>query len=157
MPYERILLPVAGVPDEGVVSNALVLAGSPDASIHVLSVVDERRFPDPASLYDADTTDAATEELLAHYEREGERAVRVVENELSTRQPGCDIVTHVGQGVPADVIHRYVEENGIEAVVMATHERTAPEERLLGSATERVIRAGTVPVLVIPPSVSGER
>ncbi|HET9942763.1 MAG TPA: universal stress protein [Terriglobia bacterium] len=45
----------------------------------------------------------------------------------------------------------FVEENGIDLIVMSTHGRSGLPRFFIGSVTDRVIRFSHVPVLAIPP------
>ena len=46
----------------------------------------------------------------------------------------------------------YVDENGIDCIVMGTHGRRGLEHYLLGSVTERVVRLAKVPVMTVHAS-----
>ena len=64
-----------------------------------------------------------------------------------------------GQGltrVLSSVILDYVQDRGVDAVVMATHGRRGLERYILGSVTEKVLRTVDVPVLVVPLSAGEE-
>ena len=52
-------------------------------------------------------------------------------------------------GQPAECIVDYVEQEGIELVVIPSHGRTGFKRFLLGSVAERVVRLATAPVLVL--------
>ncbi len=149
--YGRILLPVDGSDETAdVVDHAVGLANAPDPSIHLLYVVDERKFTDPAPLK-PDVIDVKTDELLARYREEGEKALDRIEGTIAERDPNVETVRVVEQGVPYEEIRRYVREADIDAVVMATHQRSERDRQLLGSVTERVVRTSDVPVFVVPP------
>lgn len=59
------------------------------------------------------------------------------------------IVTATLIGTPWFEICQYVERNGIDLVVIATHGRSGLRHVLLGSVAERVVRHATCPVLVV--------
>ena len=150
--YERILLPVDGTDETtDAVDHAVSLADSSGAAVHLLYVVDERRFSDPAPLL-ADVIDLRTEELLAQYREEGEAALARIADSIAERRPNIETATVIVQGVPHEVIYRYAREEEMDVVVMMTHQRTERERELLGSVTERVVRTSDVPVFVIPPA-----
>ena len=54
-------------------------------------------------------------------------------------------------GVPWRQIIAGIEELKADLVVMGTHARRGVERMLLGSVTEKIVRASPVPVLTVPP------
>jgi nucleotide-binding universal stress UspA family protein len=66
--------------------------------------------------------------------------------------PGTTFVT-AGEihGSPADAIVRRAEKERPDVIVMATHGRTGLAHALVGSVTEKVVRAGVAPVLLVHP------
>jgi len=52
-------------------------------------------------------------------------------------------------GSPAHEILEYVDNNQIDLVIMGTHGRSGPSRWVLGSATERVSKHSTAPVLIV--------
>ena len=48
-------------------------------------------------------------------------------------------------------ITTFVEEHGIDLIVMSTHRRGYFQRFMVGSVTDRVIRSSHVPVVAIPP------
>lgn len=52
---------------------------------------------------------------------------------------------------PAEMIIEHAREEGADVIVMATHSRSGLVHALAGSTTERVIRSGVAPVLVVHP------
>jgi nucleotide-binding universal stress UspA family protein len=64
---------------------------------------------------------------------------------------GTQVETSVRQGSTLENITHFVEENGIDLIVMSTHGRGGLQRFLVGSVTDRVIRSSHVPVLAIPP------
>ena len=52
-------------------------------------------------------------------------------------------------GDPAQCIVQYVEENGIELVLMGTHGRSGLEHAIMGSVAEKVLRRTPAPVMVV--------
>jgi nucleotide-binding universal stress UspA family protein len=62
----------------------------------------------------------------------------------------------VRSGSPAEEICRYVTEEHVDLVVMATHGRTGLKHVLMGSVAEKVVRMSTAPVLTVKPRVVRE-
>ena len=63
----------------------------------------------------------------------------------------CDIVTKVETGVPYRIIHRILEDEKVDLLIMNIHGKGMLDRALLGSTAERVVRAATCPVMMIPP------
>ncbi|MFQ5530430.1 MAG: universal stress protein, partial [Gemmatimonadota bacterium] len=51
---------------------------------------------------------------------------------------------------PAHTIVAFASEQPIDLIVMATHGRTGVGRWLMGSVTSKVLRASSVPVVVVP-------
>jgi len=68
--------------------------------------------------------------------------------------------THVRQvvrlGNPAAEICKFVGEEHVDLVVMATHGRTGLKHVVMGSVAEKVVRMSTAPVLTVKPRVVRE-
>src|SRR5262245_14879642 len=63
----------------------------------------------------------------------------------------CDIETKVETGVPYRMILRTVENDRPDLIVMNIHGKGMLDRALLGSTAERVVRAASCPVMMIPP------
>jgi nucleotide-binding universal stress UspA family protein len=63
----------------------------------------------------------------------------------------CDIDTRVETGVPYRIILRMLEDEKIDLLVMNIHGKGMLDRALLGSTAERVVRASSCPVMMIPP------
>lgn len=139
--YEQILIPTDG--SDGVLEaldHGIDLAERYGADVHVLYVVDQRQF--------LGAPDDVQTELRENLHAEGEAAVDAVEERLA--EAALEATSAIRVGVPHTDILEYVDEAGIDMVVMGTHGRTG-RDRLsnLGSVTERVVKGSTVPVLVV--------
>jgi nucleotide-binding universal stress UspA family protein len=138
-PYENVLLPTDG--SEGAMAAArhgLELAGNLEASVHVLSIVeDESLGPDVRS-------------RVEH--RDGERAAQDVVETVTAEAETYGVtstVSAVERGSPVEAIVEYVDENDIHAVVMGTTGRRGTERILLGSVAEKTVRSAPVPVITV--------
>lgn len=67
------------------------------------------------------------------------------------RHAGFSVAVEVRAGTPVEEIVRYVEEDDIDLVAMATHGRKGLNRLLMGSVTEEVLRSVSVPVLLDRP------
>ena len=63
----------------------------------------------------------------------------------------CDIVSRVESGVPYRVILQALDDEKIDLLVMNIHGKGMLDRALLGSTAERVVRAASCPVMMIPP------
>ena len=63
----------------------------------------------------------------------------------------CDVVTYVETGVPYRIILRTLEDERVDLLVMNIHGKGMLDRALLGSTAERVVRAASCPVMLIPP------
>lgn len=137
--YDRILLPTDGSPgSDHVADQAVELAATTGATLHVVSVVDEE-----ASFVTSETAEATRKALTDAGERAVSRAAdRAAETDVT-------VETEVRTGTPHQVIVEYADEIGADVIVMGTHGRSGLERYLLGSVTERVLRLADQPVLAV--------
>lgn len=139
--YETILLPTDG--SSGTVQaldHALAIATARNSTVHVLYVYDKRHYM------------AAPEETKAEIrkslEEEGKRAID--DARIRIEDEGVECVTATQEGIPHKTIVEYATAEDIDLVVMGTHGKTGREQiATLGSTTERVVKSGDVPVLVV--------
>jgi nucleotide-binding universal stress UspA family protein len=138
-PYERILIPTDGSTSAShAAQHGLSLASSLDATVHVLSVVEDTSLgPDVRSVIsEQETMKAATEavdELVSESETHG----------LS------NTVRHVEQGRPVTELLECIKANDIDAVVMGTTGKRGIDRILLGSVAEKTVRSAPVPVITV--------
>ncbi|WP_126662038.1 universal stress protein [Haloterrigena salifodinae] len=140
-PFETILVPSDGsVHAEAALERALALAEHHDATVHVLSVVDVT----PAGI--EERADLRLERLESYANRVVDDAVAAAE------EAGIDAVSAVEYGSTDQRIRSYADEVDADLVVMGTHGRSGLDRLLLGSATERMLRTATTPVLTVRAS-----
>jgi nucleotide-binding universal stress UspA family protein len=140
-PYERLLIPTDGsAAAEDAADRSLALAAALDATVHVLSVVDDSALgPDVRStVVGAESERVATEAV--------ERVVATADDR------GVETVGHVEHGDPVETIRDCVDENDLHAVGMGTTGRRGTDRILLGSVAERTVRTAPVPVLTVARS-----
>jgi nucleotide-binding universal stress UspA family protein len=137
--YEDILLPTDGSESmDAVVEHAADIASRRDATVHVLYVIDDRSF---LTLQEGMKTDVV-EELRV----EGETATTDVAGALEAA--GVTVRTDIRKGNPADEILAYLEERGVDLVVMGTHGADY-QRNMLGSVSQKVVTMADVPVLTV--------
>jgi nucleotide-binding universal stress UspA family protein len=138
-PYERILVPTDGSDAATHAADHLVeLAAALDATLHVLSVVD-----DAALGLDVRSTSARTESEAAATD-----AVEAVASDAEARGV-AETVRHVEHGTPVEVILDSIESNDVDAVGMGTTGRRGTDRILLGSVAEKTVRSAPVPVMTV--------
>jgi nucleotide-binding universal stress UspA family protein len=118
--------------------HAITAAEAHGATLHVLSVADERLA------LAADDTGTTREDL-------NERASEAVEDAADrATSDGVDVVTAVRTGVPFREIIADAEDEAVDLVVVGTHGREGREKRVnMGSTAERVVNQAERPVLVV--------
>jgi len=137
--YDEILVPTDGSrAAEQAIEHAVDIANQYGARIHALYVVD-------ASAYSS--LEAGSEVVMDALEEEGEEAV----GQVSTvaKEAGVDVDTTVVAGAAYRSILDYADEHDVDLIVMGTHGRQGLDRYLLGSVTERIVRASDVPVLTV--------
>ena len=63
----------------------------------------------------------------------------------------CEIVTRVETGIPYRIILRTLEDEKVDLLIMNVHGKDMLDRALLGSTAERIVRAASCPVMMIPP------
>lgn len=136
--YSRILIPTDG--SEGsdeAAKHAIDLATTYDAALHTIYVIQTDVGPDAGMVGVFDALEEAGKNAIEGVIGQAEAAdVETVEGSLA-------------EGTPHRAILDYVEEHGIDLIVMGTHGRTGIDRYLLGSVTEKVVRMADVPVLTV--------
>lgn len=134
--YEHVLLPTDGSEGtERAVEHAIDLADNYDATLHVLSVVDDSEFR---------ALDALNEERLR-----SKRDAVVERTTNAAAERGVEANAVVRNGSPGEEILAYVDEADIDVIVMGTRGRSGIDRVLLGSVTESVVRQAPVPVMTV--------
>jgi nucleotide-binding universal stress UspA family protein len=65
------------------------------------------------------------------------------------KEQGLDAATATSSGSVANCIVTYAEANHVDLIAMCTHGRTGLARWALGSVTDRVLRAGSTPILLV--------
>jgi nucleotide-binding universal stress UspA family protein len=137
--YDHILVPTSGVEEPTpAAERAIDLAERSGATIHALYVLESGRIP----------IQDGSQWVLDDLAGVGEVALERVEKRARAAGVGT-VETVEREGAPHREILSYVEEAGIDLLVMGTHGRKGLDRYLLGSVTEKVVRASPVPVLSV--------
>jgi nucleotide-binding universal stress UspA family protein len=149
--YDRILVPTDGsAPATEAAAHGFEFAERHGATVHLLYVV-EADYQGTVEAYGG--VAAFGETILPALEEEG----ATVTEDLAAQAAAMDLetITEVRSGHARADIVEYADEHGIDLIVMGTHGRSGVERLLLGSVTERVLRASDVPVLVVRAADDG--
>jgi nucleotide-binding universal stress UspA family protein len=147
--YSRILAPVDfSEHSTEALREAREIAGRFNAELHLVTVVDPG--PPAASM---------TAELYPLYrdyvQQENARATRQL-NDLAATLAGSIPIQHsVRAGHVQQEIVKYIEENGIDLVVLGTHGRTGLSHWFMGSVAEKVARFAPCSVLIVRQKRAG--
>ena len=137
--YDQILIPYDGSDEARKAAvHGIELAAALGSTVHALYVIDLPGAPRALALRDDE------EEIREQYREYGEE----VTGELAevAAEHGVDCVTAIKTGSPADRIVAYADEEGMDAILMGSaYQGTLGA--LLGSTTDKVVRAATVSVI----------
>lgn len=140
--YDRILVASDGSDTaDRAVNQAIELARQSAAELHAVYVIETRTGYDNA-IVDPDI-------VRKNLREEGEVALNTIESKSGSK---ISAVTSILEGIPPEKLLEYVDAHGIDLVVMGAKGRSAFKTVLLGSTTEAILRADTVPVLVVNSS-----
>ncbi|EMA48664.1 MULTISPECIES: universal stress protein [Halococcus] len=134
--YDRILFPTDGSNQASALEHAVDIAELSGGTLHTLYVVDDAEIPE-----------TNRNQIVDSYEREGANAIEHVEDVAAERDVA--VMGDIEQGTPHEAILNYADEHDIDLVVMGTRGRSGLDRLLIGSVTERVVRASDVPVLTV--------
>jgi nucleotide-binding universal stress UspA family protein len=138
MRFTRILVPLDGSRlAEAVLPAACSVAAKLDARLLLLHVLER----EPPATVHGEPHLASEEEALAYVERHAE----------ALRGRGIAVDVHVHERPVGDVaaaIDRHAHELEADLIAMCAHGRTNLRSRLVGSIAERILRGGSIPILL---------
>lgn len=139
MVFKKILIPTDGSKyNRAAVRKAMELAKLSGGTVTALYVVDQTIFRNVPM----DTAVVNVYEIL---ENEGMEALAFVE-ELG-KEYGVEVETDLSEGVPVKVILEKSED--YDVVVMGSLGRSGVSRLLMGSVTDKVVRASSRPVMIV--------
>ena len=141
--YSRILLPTDGSEEaQAAVDTALSLAAKYDTDIHVVHVINTRRY------------DTSIDSLVAPLRKEGKKHLqRVLE---ATAEADIPVTTTLEMGRPGRALLEYADEHDVDLIVMGTRGRGGLPRRMLGSVTNHLVTHADIAVHVVPPVGTAE-
>jgi nucleotide-binding universal stress UspA family protein len=134
--YHRILVALDGSPDaEAALRHSFALARDQHALLTLLTVA-----PPPATPIGVGAS--SPPDMLDFHKRLLREATDLVPADIG-------VTTRLERGNAAETILRLVNEGDQDLVVMGSHGHSRVHRALLGSVSERVLKASTVPVLLM--------
>lgn len=138
MRFARILVPLDGSPlAEAVMPAARSLAQRLGATLLLLHVLEH----EPPAAVHGEPHLCDANEALAYLDRQAEEV----------RRDGIAVERHVHERPVEDVapaVDTHAHEFGADLIAMCAHGRSGLRTRLIGSIAERILRGGSVPVLL---------
>jgi nucleotide-binding universal stress UspA family protein len=124
------------------VDYAVQLANTPEATIHLLNVIEPVVYPTDIGIAQVGLAD-----LEQELQNSAEEELAKMKKELEEK--GLKVVTAVRHGRASQCTVEYAKTNDIDIISIGTHGRSGFEHFLFGSTTERVLRQAPCPVLVV--------
>ncbi len=147
--YSKILVPIDfSKYSAEALRQAREIAGRFDSELHLVTVVEPSL---PAASMTAELYPVYRDYLLEANARANQQL-----NDLVSTIAGSTRVQHaVRDGDVPQVIVKYIEENGIDLVVLGTHGRTGLSHWFIGSVAEKVARFARCSVLIAREPFAG--
>lgn len=141
--YERVLVPLDGSElAETILPFAERIAGPLGAEVVLLTVVEPLSAITGLATGGVDRPDAL-------FLRQLEARTHLTETAKPLEARGLRVRTLLGLGVPAVEIVESARAVGADLIAMTTHGRSGLRRAVFGSVAEEVLRAASVPVLMI--------
>jgi nucleotide-binding universal stress UspA family protein len=143
--FSKILVPVDFASYTGhILRYATEIATRFGSSLHLIHVIPNMDYFGPYESFMAAGT-------IMTVQKGVEVEVRKNLEEVAGRVTGIGVTQAIRTGTAFVEIISYVEDQGIDLVVMGTHGRGRIDHILLGSVAEKVVRRSPCPVLTIRP------
>jgi nucleotide-binding universal stress UspA family protein len=143
-PFQRVLVPYDGSePADSALGYAIAL-GRAGSKVDLVHVIDE------AAAVSSSTSSMMTFDptpLLEAMNEQGRSLLHAAQERCRTS--GVEPTVTILHDQPAAGLITFAEQNDIDLIVMGTHARSGLPRMFLGSTTEGVLHAGTVPVLAV--------
>jgi len=155
--FTNILVPLDGSAlSEKALAMAQNLARTSDVSLHLMQVIslrpvlEARHGSGSESITMLEMEQDAARQLIEIRTARGQQYLEGLAVQL--RHAGFQVTTILREGAAAEHIVEYAKAQAIDLIVISTHGRSGFTRFFVGSVTDRVIRTGETPVLVLPAS-----
>ena len=156
--YERVLVPLDGSKvGEAALSHveklvARRIAGGLDVEITLFEVLPRTHYVAIASgatlvPYNEKELEEIKKETMDYLDKAGE----------GLRNKGATVKAIVETGSTAEMINKVADETNADLIAMSTHGRSGFSRLALGSVTDKVLRGGNIPVLVVRAPKEAEK
>ncbi len=146
--YKKIVVPIDGSRwSESAIPHAKVIAYNHEAELILLHV-----FKPPAYEYVDQLALAGQDEQIQHMREEMKQKLMGIRNLLREEGVNCRVQWIEGIGV-ANLICDYINEEGVDLVIMTSHGRTGLARMLFGSVAQDIMHGVKVPVMIVRPGV----
>lgn len=146
--YKKIVIPIDGSRwSESAIPHAKVIAYNHEAELILLHV-----FKPPAYEYVDQLALAGQDEQIQHMREEMKQKLMGIRNLLREEGVNCRVQWIEGIGV-ANLICDYINEEGVDLVIMTSHGRTGLARMLFGSVAQDIMHGVKVPVMIVRPGV----
>lgn len=159
MGYGKILVTLDGSPLAERALDQVLRIASPEAWVHLFSVLTEDRIADMAAISAAMAQTGAISDsnwrtVYDHATQEKQERLNYLRNIADKLvQAGLNTTCEVQEGDPPEKIAE-VAKGGFDVIVIATHSRHGFGKALFGSVTETVLHHVTCPILIVPNSAA---
>ena len=144
--FTRILVPTDfSAPSAAALAAAKDLAARFGASLHLVHVLED---PYAVAAYSADALGYLPPGIKDAWQHEAEKQLNALFTPAERAQFMATTTVLFGGSTAREIVE-HAQNNLIDLIVMGTHGRGGMAHLLLGSVTERVVRAATCPVLTM--------
>lgn len=149
--YKKIVVPIDGSGwSERAIPHAVDIARANHSELILLHV-----FKPHAAEYIDQIALAGQDEQLMQLREEMKQQLMALRNQLRSEKINVRVQFIEGTGV-AGIICDYVNEEGVDLIVMSSHGRTGMSQWLFGSVAQKVMQGVKAPVLLIRPDRDNE-
>lgn len=144
--YRKIVVPIDGSGwSQTAIPHAVDIAHANNSEIILLHV-----FRPPAYEYTDQIALAGNDDQIQQMREQIKQHLMGLRNQLRSESVNCRVQFIEGQGV-ANLICDYINEEGVDLVIMTTHGRSGIRQLLFGSTAQKVLHGVKVPVMVVRP------